>query len=303
MQALGRTRSQSARNRRPPAATLPLLERQRANRRIRRVLVPVDKLTRCVLAAAAALCVAALAVRTLPAPRAVDPRDAVEEGPRIAEPMQFLGRGAGLRAAELDTWVAVEKRPRFKALREQVFHIEGCPGAVDWLEGVEGQRVARLIGDLRLGTREEALASLMLVYRLCRATEWKPAILTKTPEANAERLAALFADWLRAWGDRGARDPLLVDPARAAALTYGRLMRTAQQAPVIGTNSAAYERGVRFLGELVGLDAGRRTALGEVLQARHPEAMRRLTGADDRLRGFDDEARTLFPELTGDCPR
>lgn len=139
------------------------------------------------------------------------------------------------------------------------------------------------------------------MFQLARATEWKPGILTQTPQANAERMASLLADWLRARGESGAKDPLLAEPARAAILVYGRLMRTAQQSPVLGTNSASYERGLKTIEELVGIDSGRRTALGESLQARHPVALRKLVGDSDRLRGFDDEARTLFPDLNGEC--
>jgi hypothetical protein len=265
--------------------------------------VPIDRKTQALLALGGLLCVAAVAVRAIPAPRVPDPRDVVEAGPRIAEPLQLLGRGAAARAPELDAWVAAERRSRFKAAREVVFRLEGCPDTGAWLDTAEGQRCERLVGELRTGTREEALAALALLFRLARCTDWKPGLLDHAPEADAERLAGLFADWLRAWGERGARDPLLSDPARAAALAYGLLMRTAQEAPVIGTNAAATERGQRVLEELVGLDAGRRTALGEVLQARHPAAVRRLAGDADRLRGFADEARTLFPDLTGDCAR
>lgn len=114
-------------------------------------------------------------------------------------------------------------------------------------------------------------------------------------------MAGLVADWLRAWGEKGARDPLLAEPARAAVLVYGRLMRTAQQAPLIGTNSASYQRALQVVAEMLGIDAGRRTALGESLQARHPDALRKLMGEMDRLRGLDDEAHTLFPDLDGEC--
>ncbi|MCY2959901.1 MAG: hypothetical protein NTY35_07015 [Planctomycetota bacterium] len=253
------------------------------------------------LVAAGSLVVGAVGARMLPAPRVRLAEEIVDEGPRIVEPMQFLGKGAGLRAPELDAWVAAERRPRFKALRELAFHVAGCPGTVEWVDSAEGQRLERLLGELRGGTREEAFASLVLVFQIARTTEWKPGILTQTPEANAERMAGLVADWLRAWGVRGSRDPLLAEPARAAILVYGRLMRTAQQSPVIGTNSASYQRGLKTIEELVGIDAGRRTALGEALQARHPEAMRKLVGDMDRLRGLDDEARTMFPDLTGEC--
>lgn len=253
------------------------------------------------LVAAGVLVALAIAARTLPAPRVRLADEIVEEGPRIVEPMQFLGRGAALRAAELDQWVAPDRRVRFKALRELVFHVDGCPGTVEWTDSADGQRLERLLGELRSGTREEAFASLVLVFQVARATEWKPGILTQTPQANAERMGGLVADWLRAWGERGARDPLLAEPSRAAMLVYGRLMRTAQQAPLIGTNSASYQRALQVSGEILGTDAGRRTALGEALQARHPEALRKLVGDLDRLRGLDDEARTLFPDLTGEC--
>lgn len=253
------------------------------------------------LVAGSVLVVLAVAARTLPAPRVTLADDAPEEGPRIVEPMQFLSKGASLRAAELDAWVAEDRRPRFKALRDLLFHLPDCPETNEWVDSAEGQRLERLLAELRSGKREEAFASLVLVFRLARATEWKPGILTQTPHANAERMGGLVADWLRAWGERGARDPLLAEPTRAAVLVYGRLMRTAQQAPVIGTNAASYERALKTVGEVLGVDAGRRTALGEALQARHPEAMRKLVGDMDRLRGLDDDAHTLFPDLDGEC--
>jgi hypothetical protein len=78
-------------------------------------------------------------------------------------------------------------------------------------------------------------------------------------------------------------------------------MRTAENSPRIGRNAAAYQRALATLGELLGVDAGRRTLLGETLQARHPEALRRFVGDTDRLRGFDDDARTLYPDLDGEC--
>lgn len=261
----------------------------------------MEKRTLAGLAAAATLVIAAVGARMLPAPRVIVAEDVVEEGPRIVEPMQFLGKGAALRAPELDGWVAAERRPRFKALRELAFHVADCPETVEWIDSAEGQRLERMLGELRGGTREEAFAALVLVFQLARATEWKPGILTQTPQANAERMASLLADWLRARGESGAKDPLLAEPARAAILVYGRLMRTAQQSPVLGTNSASYERGLKTIEELVGIDSGRRTALGESLQARHPVALRKLVGDSDRLRGFDDEARTLFPDLNGEC--
>jgi len=261
----------------------------------------VEKRTIAGLAAAATLVVAAIGARMLPAPRVIVAEDVVEEGPRIVEPMQFLGKGAALRAPELDEWIAAERKPRFKALRDLAFHVADCPETVEWIDSAEGQRLERLLGELRGGTREEAFASLVLVFQLARATTWKPGFLSQAREANAERMASLLADWLRARGESGARDPLLAEPARAAILVYGRLMRTAQQSPRIGENAGSYQRGLKTIEELVGIDSGRRTALGESLQGRHPEALRKLVGDADRLRGFDDEARTLFPDLSGEC--
>lgn len=268
---------------------------------VRRYGAGVEKRILVGLVVASALVVAALGARTLPAPRVQLADEVVEEGPRIVEPMQFLGKGARLRAPELDEWVADERRPRFKALRDLAFHLADCPPTVEWLNGADGQRLERLLGELRSGKREEAFASLVLVFQLVRATEWKPTILGTSREANAERLAGLFADWLRAWGERGAVDPLLAEPSRAAVLVYGRLMRTAQDSARIGINEASYARGLKTVEELLGVDAGRRTALGESLQARHPGALRKLVGDTDRLRGLDDEARTLFPDLNGAC--
>jgi hypothetical protein len=253
------------------------------------------------LVAAGVLVALGLAARTLPAPRVQLADDVVEEGPRIVEPMQFLAKGAALRAAELDAWIADERRPRFQALREIVFAIPGCPATTAWMDGAEGQRLERLLSELRTGSREESFASLVLVMRLARATQWQPGLFESAREANSERLAGLVADWLRAWGERAAADPLLAEPARAAVLVYGRLMRTAENAPRIGRNAASYQRAISTLSELLGVDAGRRTRLGESLQARHPEALRRFVGDTDRLRGLDDEARTLFPDIDGEC--
>ncbi len=264
-------------------------------------MTDVEKRILVGLVAAGMLVVGAVAARMLPAPRFAVAEDVVEEGPRIVEPMQFLGKGAALRAPELDAWVASQRKTRFKALRELVFHLKDCPATVEWADSAEGQRLEQMLGELRGGTREEAFAALVLVFQVVRATEWKPGFLAQTREANVERAAGLVADWLRAWSERGARDPLLAEPSRAALLVYGRLMRTAQKSPRFGDNAASYERGLKFVNELVGIDTGRRTALGESMQARHPDAMRKLVGESDRLRGLDEEALTLFPDLDGAC--
>ena len=255
------------------------------------------------LAGACVLFVAAIAVRAIPPAQRVAPQDVVEETPHIVEPMQFLGSGAKLRAAELDAWISADRRGRFKALRELAFHVGGCPGTRAWLDGVEGQRFERLLGELRSGKREEAFAALALTFQLARATEWKPGIVMNTSSANVERLASLFQDWLRTWGEKSANDSLLAEPAAAAVLVYGRLMRVAQRAPVLGTSDAPYKRAQMFLGDLLGEGRSRRTALGECMQAHSSAAISRLSSADDALRGLDEEALVLFPDLTGACEK
>lgn len=253
------------------------------------------------IGAAIALFVAAVVVRGIEPARPVAPEDVVEDGPRIEEPMQFLGAGARLRASELDAWVAAERRARFKAQRDLVFNLQGCPPLLEWIASIDGQRFERLLGELRAGKREEALAALTLLFQLTRATEWKPGILTSTPNAPAERLGGLFQDWLRTWGDRGAADPVLAEPAVAAALVYAKLMDVAHDAPVIGTLSAPLERARRFLGDVLQSDANHRSALGELVQSRHAVAWARFTDGEDPLGGFAAEAATLFPDLKGNC--
>ena len=251
---------------------------------------------------ASVLFVGALVVRGIPPARTVAPEDVVEDAPHIVEPMQFLGAGAKLRAGELDAWVAADRKARFKALRDLVYHLDGCPGTHAWLDSVDGQRLERMLGELRTGKREEAFAALALIYQIARATEWKPGLMASTPQANAERLGGLLQDWLRTWGEKSAKDPLLAEPAAATAMLYGRVMRVAWRAPIVGTVDAPYKRARTFLNELLGTDRSKRTALGELVQSKNGAAIDRfVAGGDDLLRGFDSDALTLFPDLNGEC--
>lgn len=253
------------------------------------------------LALAALLLCAAVGVRALAPAPVVEPQDAPIGERRIDAPMQLLGANAELRVGEVDALVSEPLRTRFSAERRLVFGLRGCPELHLWLDGADGQRIARFLGELRAGSREDAFAALVLVMRIARATEWKPGMLGADP--NAERLGTLLEDWLRAWGERGAKDPLLAEPALAATLVYGRAMRVAWDAPVVGTNKGPYLRACSFLVELLGLERGANSGLGERVQARHPHATMRLRGEDDRLRGLDEEALALFPDLRGDCSR
>lgn len=241
----------------------------------------------------------AIAVRGIPAQPAHLPEDDPDVRPPIAEPAQFLQRGAALRIAELDAHVREDQRPVFRAARDILFHMEGCPPLLEWVDGAEGQRVVRLLGELRAGSREDALGALALIFRLARATEWKPGLMGKA--SNAERLGALLQDWLRAWAERGARDPLLAEPSVAATALYAHAMRTAWNAPVVGHDDAPYERARAFLLELTGLATKQRTALGEALQAREVRAFDQLSASKDVLGGLASVAQSRFPDIDGEC--
>ena len=257
---------------------------------------------RLALVTASILLVAAVAVRGIPPAKSVAPQDVVEEGPRIVQPMQFLGSGAGLRAGELDAWIAADRRELFKALRQQLFGLRQCPELLEWLTTHDGQRLERLVSELRTGTRAEALAALALLYQLARATEWEPALITRTPQAPAERLGALLQDWLRTWGETGAQDPLLAEPAVATTLLYAHVMRVAHRAPILGNLDEPLQRARTFLTEALAVGPGRRSALGELVQTRHGAALARFAGNVDPLAGFSADALTRFPEMTGACP-
>lgn len=256
---------------------------------------------RALAALGCALLAAAVVVRTIPPARARLPRDVVEEKPHLAEPMQLLSQGARLRVAELDRWVSEPLRPTFTASRQIVFSLQDCPPLMDWIDGPQGQPVERLLASLRAGTREDAFAALVLVFQIGRACEWAPGVVTRRSE-HAERFGGLLQDWLRVWGERAARDPLLADPALAAALVYGRAMRAAWKAPLLSNNHAPYERATAFLADLTGMAASRRTEFGEALRVRYARGAERLLSKNDALLGLEEEAAAAFPDLTGSCP-
>ena len=243
---------------------------------------------------------AALAVRAVPPARATTPKDVVEDAPRLAEPMQLLGSGAHLRAIELERWVSETRREEFKKVLRITFSIQDCPALLDWIEGPDGQFTERHLVALRGGTREDALAALVLIFHLARACAWTPGILARTQ--HAERLGGLLQDWLRTWAEPAARDPLLSEPALAAAIVYGRVMRIAWQAPLLTRNAAPYERATTFLAGLTGIaSGGHRTRFGEALAARYSRAATKLASKNDLLEGFEEEAEAAFPGLVGDC--
>jgi hypothetical protein len=253
------------------------------------------------IAAGVLLLAAAVAVRGIAPARLSLPKDATSDRPKIAEPMQLLARGAPLRAPELDALVDPARKNAFKSMRQALFRISDCPPLVEWIDGVNGQALERMLSELRSGTREEAFAALALVFQLARATQWRPGMLGHSE--HAEKLGGMLQDWLRVWGERGARDPLLSEPALAATLFYGRVMRTAWRAPMVGYNAAPYDRAIAFLNDLTGLRDARHTSLGEALQARYARGGSRLRSDKDALSGLEEECAVVFPDLTGDCSR
>jgi len=255
---------------------------------------------RALVATGCALLAAAIGVRSIPSARASLPKDQVEEKPHLAEPMQLLGRGASLRALEIDKWVSEPLRTSFKLTRQSAFAIQDCPPLLDWIDGPAGQRAERTLAELRNGSREDAFAALVVVFQLARACEWAPGLVSRGSE-HAERLGVLLQDWLRVWGERAARDPLLADPALAATLLYGRVMRTAWKAPLITNNKAPFERARAFLADLTGVGASRRTEFGEALRARYARAAEKLLSTSDPLLGLEEEAAAQFPDLAGTC--
>lgn len=254
------------------------------------------------LALASLLFTAALVVRGLPPKKVTLPRDLPAAGrPTLREPQQLLGPTAALRAAELDALITPAHRATFTATRKALFAMKGCPPLLQFAESADGQRFERLLTDLRSGPKEDAFAALTLILRAARACEWKPGLLAHTE--HAERLGSWLADWLRSWGEAGAKDALLGDAALDAAIVYGKVMHTAWSAPIVGHKQAPYDRALALFDELAGTTPGRRTALGEMLQQRYPRAMSQLFVRTDALAGLAEECKALHPELSGECAK
>ena len=245
------------------------------------------------------LLVAAVAVRGIAGERPPEPEDVVRSPDALVEPLQFLAAGAALRMRELTPRIDPARAGEWAAMWRRPYELADCPPAADWLGGPDGQRLERLLAELRRGSRDEALAALALTVQVARATDWDPGLLGRTQ--HAERVGGLLQDWLRVWGARAADDAELLEPTLAALLLYGRVMRTAYEAPALGRADAPYERARTFLDELTGARAPRRTPLGERLAARHPRAWTTLVEKSDFLAGAAEEARALFPEVDGEC--
>ena len=244
------------------------------------------------------LLVAALWVRTWQPARAFGP-SAEEAALRIPEPMQFLHGGAGLRIAELDEYVDETRRERWVRSRDLVLALQACPRLGSWLDSADGLEFEQLSAELVRGSSEEALAALSLLVALARRTEWGPGFLGGGEDAD--RLGGLIAEWLHARAEGSLDDALLYEPALSAVVLYGRAMRLAYQAPVLGRDDAAYERARSTMERLVGITERPRTNFGAALQARYGRATSLLSDEDDMLGGFEEEAGASFTGLDGEC--
>jgi hypothetical protein len=245
------------------------------------------------------LLVVGVAVRGMEGRLPPAPEDEPQGPQALTEPLQFLARGGGLRMRELSARIEPAHTSDWKASWRAPYDLQGCPSLLEWIDGPSGQRLERLLGELRRGSRDEALAALALTVQLARSTAWDPGLFAR--RQHAERLAGLLQDWLRVWGPRAADDGQLLEPALAGLLLYGRVMRAAYTSPVLGRAEAPYERARTFLDELTGARAPKRTALGDRLAERYPRAWTTLANKQDFLEGAEEEARLLFPEIDGEC--
>lgn len=249
--------------------------------------------------AAVLVFVGAFAVRGLAGEPPIAPADRERAPDELKAPMQLLGASASLRAAELAPRVRVELLAEWNVVQRSVARLAGCPPAAEWLSSAAGQRFERLFAELRRGSRDEALAALHLVFELARRSKWDPGLMARTQ--HADRLAGLLQEWLRAWGERAADDTLLAEPAVAATVAYGALMRRVSQPLPLGGNDDALERARIFLGGLLHDASGQQTRLGSALRARHPRALERFAAKRGVLDGFADAFKQAWPELDGEC--
>jgi hypothetical protein len=251
------------------------------------------------MALTGALLVTGVVVRGIAGKLPPAPED-LPGGPRaLSEPMQFVLRGGGLRMRELADRLDPELRKSWDACSRLPYDLTDCPALLTWIDGPAGQKIERLLADLRRGDHDAALAALALTVQVARTSRWQPGIFDG--HEDAERLGSMLQDWLRAWGPRSADDPQLLEPALAGLLLYGRVMRTAYNEPAIGRADAPYQRARTFLDELTGAREAQPTPLGARLAARHPRAWSSLRGRGDFLAGADEEAQSLFPEIDGEC--
>lgn len=259
-----------------------------------------DGWTTGVAIAATLVFVGAFAVRGIAGRAPLEAVDRPRAPDELAAPMQLLGASAFLRAGELTPRVRETLREEWLDVQKFTARLSGCPRTADWLTTPAGLRFERLADELRRGSREEALACLYLVFELTHRTDWSSGLMERTQDA--EKLAGLLREWLRAWAERATDDTLLAEPAVAATITYARAMRTVASPMLFGAGDAAtVARAKQFLSDLLYDVHGQPKRMYGLLKARHPSALDDFETKRDALGGLSEACGIVFPELENGC--
>lgn len=250
-----------------------------------------------VAAVTAILFVVAIVLRGIESKPRVAPEQRTER-PVLASPLQFLGPSASKRSAEIVALLPETLREPWSRCSAGLHALMGCPNALEWLKTPRGQEFERTVAELERGDSLQGLAALVLLVDLARHTKWAPGMFVGAE--HSERIGDLLQTWLAHFGEPSADDVTLHEPALAAALLYGRVMRAAYESPTFGRSEAPYARARLFTRELCGTMAKDQTAFGRALKQRYPSAFMGLL-EDDFLAKASDEARLAFPDVDGAC--
>jgi hypothetical protein len=255
--------------------------------------------TKVAMAGGFALFVAALWLRSLPAPRWSAPELAGEGAREFQQPLQMIGPSARSRAAELAALMPPQRADAYLAAWGRL--PLDCPRASSWLDGEAGQLFARDVAQFTTGTDPEALGALGLLVALARRLEWEPDGIGASRGLDSERLAAQFESWIGLRAELGADRPLLAEASVAAVLVWARLMRESEQAPFAFADKAVAARAEARLEAWFAPRAERRTRLAASLAARQPLAHAALLQRSGALQALDAASRRLVPDLDGEC--
>ena len=253
------------------------------------------------LSLAVPLVVAAVWLRSWPAPRWTAPELAGEGAREFPQPMQMISPSAEARVDEL---AALMPPPRADSYLAAWRKLPGdCPRASSWLDGEDGQSVARVVAQLTTGTDPEALGALSLLLALCRHLEWEPDGFGASRGLDAEKLATLHESWIGLRAELGADRPMLAEASIVAVLAWARLMRESEQAPLTFADRAVAARAQARLEAWFAPRSERRTRLSASLAARQPLAHEALVAREGALQVLDAAARRILPDLDGECAR
>ncbi len=253
------------------------------------------------LGAGLSLCVAAIWLRALPAPRWTQPELAGEGAREFPQPMQMISPSAKARVDELAALMPPARAEAYLAAWGKL--PSDCPRASSWLDGADGHSFTRTVAQLTAGTDPEALGALSLLAALARCLEWEPDGLGSSRGVDAEKLAAQFEAWIGLRAELGADRPLLAETSIVAVLAWARLMRASEQAPLLFADKAVAARAEARLEAWFAARADRRTRLSASLAARQPLAHEALVAGAGALQALDAAARRMLPDLDGECGR